>query len=86
MGTRLWTGLEGGWLDPVTDCTLLVVVLRPLVVTDGLVVLGTDTGGAKYLLAVLYFLSLFLRFPLVLVQADFLLTVQCGLTEFEGPR
>ena len=82
MGAGLRTGLEAGGLESSTDCTLLVVVLVPLLVTHGLVVEGTDTA-ADHLPAVFSFLGLFLRFLLVPVQADFSLTAQSGLTESE---
>ena len=66
----------------MTEGTLPVVVLGPLVVTHWVVV--ERTHAARHFLAVSYFLGLFLRLLRVLVQAEIFFTLQSGLTESEG--
>ena len=85
MRPGLRTSLEVGGAEPVTERTLLVVVLVPLLVTHGLVVQGTD-AAASHVPAVFSFLCLFLRLLRVLVQAESSLTVQSGPTEAEDLR
>ena len=85
VGAGLRTGLEVGWKDPVTERTVLVVILDPLVVTHRLVVQRTHAAADNFP-AVFYFLCLFLRLLRVLVQAEISLTLQSGPTESEDLR
>ena len=73
MGPGLRTSLEIGRQNVVTDCTLLVVVLVPLLITHRIMVERTDTAAGHFL-AVFSSLGLLLRIPRVLVQTEFPLT------------